>query len=94
MGTMTDRYYFLQTIKKEFDFTTGNGFPRTDLMYDTEEKALYRATVFNADYDKHEVNMNSNPVNGTKAAIEEMAKELIKLTASAVAELREKEKTS
>lgn len=68
MGTMTDRYYFLQTIKKEFDFTTGNGFPRTDLMYDTEEKALYRATIFNADYDKHEVNMNSNPVNGTIAA--------------------------
>ncbi|MDO4702750.1 6-bladed beta-propeller [Tannerella sp.] len=70
MGTMTDRYYFLQTIKKEFDFTTGKGFPRTDLMYDTEEKALYRATVFNADYEKHEVNMNSNPVNGTIAAFD------------------------
>ena len=37
-------------------------------MYDTEEKALYHATVFNADYDKHEVNMNSNQVNGTIAA--------------------------
>lgn len=57
-GVFTDRYYFLQTVKKEYDFTTNSGFPRTDLVYDQQEKAIYEYTVLNADFStKKLVNM-------------------------------------
>jgi hypothetical protein len=63
-GTLTDRYYFMETVKKEVDFKTQSGFPGTDLMYDRQEKALFEYVVYNADYsDKREVVMKSNPVN-------------------------------
>ena len=57
-GVFTDRYYFLQTVKKEYNFTTDIGFPRTDLVYDRQEKAIYEYTVLNADFStKKPVNM-------------------------------------
>ncbi len=57
-GVFTDRYYFLQTVKKEYDFTTNSGFPRTDLVYDQQKKAIYEYTVLNADFStKKLVNM-------------------------------------
>ena len=57
-GVFTDRYYFLQTVKKEYDFTTDTGFPRTDLVYDRQEKAIYEYTVLNDDFStKKPVNM-------------------------------------
>ena len=57
-GVFTDRYFFLQTVKKEYDFTTNSGFPRTDLVYDQQEKAIYEYTVLNADFStKKLVNM-------------------------------------
>lgn len=33
-GVLTNRYCFMQTVKKEYDFATNMGLPRTDLMYD------------------------------------------------------------
>jgi hypothetical protein len=57
-GVITDRYYFMQTAKKEYDFTTNTGFPRTDLMYDRQEKSLFEYVVYNDDFsDKKSVNM-------------------------------------
>jgi hypothetical protein len=57
-GVITDRYCFMQAVKKEYDFATGEGFPRTDLMYDKEEKKIFRSTVYNDDYsEKKIVNM-------------------------------------
>lgn len=64
----TDRYEFMQTMKKEVDLTTMKGFPTTDLVYDTEEKALYQCTVYNGDF--------SNPEEialGSKAVSPEIA---------------------
>lgn len=60
-AVLTDRYYFMQTVKKEYDFATDEGFPRTDLMYDREEKAIYKYSlssrplikVFTADYQQY-----------------------------------------
>jgi hypothetical protein len=49
-GVLTDRYYFMQTVKREYNFVTEEGFPRTDLVYDTQEKALFECTVYNDDY--------------------------------------------
>ena len=60
---ITDRYYFMESVKKEFEFGVG-GFPTTDLMYDKHKKAIFKYTVHNDDYsDKRPVNMKSRPVN-------------------------------
>lgn len=64
LSVLTDRYYFMEAVKKEFDFKKSEGFPATDLMYDKQEKAIYEYAVFNNDYsDKTAVNMKSIPVN-------------------------------
>ena len=36
-SVLTDRYYFMQTVKKVYDFSSRVGLPRTDLMYDMKE---------------------------------------------------------
>lgn len=57
---LSDRYYFMETIKNIYDFNTGRGFPRTFILYDKQEKAFLRYTVCNGDYLTHkEVNMNT-----------------------------------
>ena len=57
-GVLCDRYYFMQTAKKEADITTKTGFPRTDLVYDRHDKAIYEYTVLNDDFStKKTVNM-------------------------------------
>jgi hypothetical protein len=64
LSTITDRYYFMETVKKEYDFEKGSGFPRTYLMYDKQEKDIYEFTVCNGDYSsKGKVYMNSRPVS-------------------------------
>ena len=62
-GVLTDRYYFMQTAKKEYDFTTHTGVPPTDLVYDRQEKAIYQYTVYNGDFSKKTVNMSMSAVN-------------------------------
>jgi len=60
---ITDRYYFMETVKKEWDFEKQKGFPSTDLVYDKQEKAIFRYTVYNGDYsNEREVYMKSRPV--------------------------------
>jgi hypothetical protein len=49
-GVLTDRYYFLQTAKKEADIVAQTAFPRTDLVYDRQEKAIYEYAVYNSDF--------------------------------------------
>jgi hypothetical protein len=73
MGTLTERYYFIQTIKKEFDFTTGRGFPTTDLMYDKQENAVFNITVFNGDFQKKQtVDMTTKPINNIIATFQNL----------------------
>lgn len=74
MGTLTDRFYFMTTIKKVFNFKTGRGFPFTDLMYDKQENALFNANVWNGDYvKKQRVNMTARPLNGEIATLQVLA---------------------
>lgn len=55
---LTDRYCFFQTTKKEWDFEKGTGFPRTDLIYDKQEDAIFKCIVYNDDFvDKTSVNL-------------------------------------
>lgn len=67
MGAVTDRYYFMYTVKKEFDFTTGRGFFSTDLIYDRQENTVFEANVLNGDFTKKQsVDMLSYPMNGNE----------------------------
>jgi hypothetical protein len=71
MGTLTDRYYFFITMKKEFDFTKGRGFPISDLMYDRQENVVFNPAVINSDYVKRKtVDMTSHPVNSEIATFQ------------------------
>lgn len=73
MGTLTDRYYFIQTIKSEFDFSKGRGFPLADIMYDRQEKAVFKPSVLNGDFvGKRRVDMTSHPVNDEIAAFQNL----------------------
>lgn len=64
MSIVTDRYYFMEAVKKEFDFKTSEGFPSNDLMYDNKEKAIFNYVVYNNDYSENTpVNMKAIPVN-------------------------------
>lgn len=47
---LTDRYYFMQTTKKQWDFEKETGFPRTDLVYDKQEDAIFECVVYNNDF--------------------------------------------
>jgi hypothetical protein len=49
-GVLTDRYYFMQTVKKEFNYVTNTGFPTTDLLYDRQENAIFEYVVYNDDF--------------------------------------------
>ena len=61
-SVVTDRYCFMEIVKKEYSFSTGKGFPSTFLMYDRQEKSIFRYTVHNADYSyKNIVNMVLSP---------------------------------
>ena len=63
-SVLTNRYYFMETVKKEYNFETHEGFPTTDLLYDKQEKAIFEYIVYNNDYsEKRAVNMKSLPVD-------------------------------
>ena len=69
IGTMTDRYYFLRSLKLEYDFTTWRGFPVTDWVYDTPDKKVYEVNVLNGDFTNESyVDLMQNPVNGGRVA--------------------------
>lgn len=49
-GVITDRYYFMQSVKREYDFAIDRGFPVTDLLYDKQENATFECVVYNDDF--------------------------------------------
>ena len=62
LSVLTDRYYFMQTVKKEFDFATYTGYPKVDLAYDIQEKSIVEYTVYNDDFSfKKQVNLGCEP---------------------------------
>lgn len=59
---ITDRYYFMRTMKKEIDFTTFKGFSGNDLMFDRQEKSIFEYAVFNNDFSpKRELSLGQKP---------------------------------
>lgn len=58
LSLLTDRYYFMETVEKKLPF------PPTNIVYDKQEKALFRYKVYNDDYmNEREAYLKSNPVN-------------------------------
>ena len=54
-----DRYFFMETVTKAFDFKTKSGFPTVPVMYDKQEKTFFGYTVYNGDYTtKKEIFLN------------------------------------
>jgi hypothetical protein len=49
-GVITDRYYFLQTVKMVYDETEDYNLQKTDLVYDKQENAIFKYTVYNDDF--------------------------------------------
>ncbi|MDR1224936.1 MAG: 6-bladed beta-propeller [Tannerella sp.] len=49
-AALTDRYCFMQTVKAEWDWETNTGHTRVNLVYDSEDKALFECVVYNADF--------------------------------------------
>ena len=49
-GILTDRYYFMEIVKKEYDFEANSGFPCTNLVYDRQEKRIFEYNLYNDDY--------------------------------------------
>ena len=69
----TDQYYFMQTIRREFNFNTGQGFPRTILMYDRQENAIFRAILYNDDFLNRggiEIDARTRPISHNIAFFE------------------------
>ena len=71
-SVLTDRYYFMQTVKKEIESVTSSMnvvIPNTDLVYDRQENAIFKYTVYNDDFSsKRRVGMSSPAVNHEIAA--------------------------
>jgi hypothetical protein len=62
---LSDRYIFMETIKNVYDWNKGSGFPKTYMMYDNQEKAMFNYTVYNGDFStQKEIYMSlTRPVN-------------------------------
>ena len=55
---VSDRYYFMESIKNVYDFRKEEGFPKTYFVYDTQEKDFFSYIIYNGDYsDKRDLYM-------------------------------------
>lgn len=66
-GVLTDDYYFMQSVTKEYDFDKNEGMPSTPLVYDVAEQKIYKYTVHNADYEDREENLSKQNVSNKLA---------------------------
>ena len=66
-NVFSDRYYFVTTVKNDFDFATMSSSPTNPLMYDRQEKSMFTCVVYNDDYSnkrRGHVNMAMKPLSG------------------------------
>ena len=47
---VSDRYYFMESIKNVYDFSKDEGFPKKYFIYDTQEKDFFSYIIYNGDY--------------------------------------------
>ncbi len=64
LGTITPRYCFIETTKKDFNVSSRRGFPSKSFVYDAEEYAFYVPKVQNGDFLKKQyVDLWNRPLN-------------------------------
>lgn len=69
VGAVTDRYYFMKTIQKVFDFDKRRGFPAIGVVYDKQEDDLFDADVRNGDFaGQQSADLISHPINNHEIA--------------------------
>lgn len=57
---LSDRYYFMESIKNVYDWDTQKGFPGNYFVYDTKEQSFSGYTVYNGDFTtKKEIYMST-----------------------------------
>lgn len=57
---LSDRYYFMETIRNVYDWNKQDGFPKTYFMYDTKEQSFSGYILYNGDFaTKKEVYMSA-----------------------------------
>ena len=55
---LSDRYYFFETIRNEYNFSTRMGYRRGYFIYDTQEESFSGYNLYNGDYSiKREIDM-------------------------------------
>ncbi len=47
---LSNRYYFMEYVQNIYDFQKEKGFPRTYVVYDTQEKDFFKYIIYNGDY--------------------------------------------
>jgi len=61
---ITNNYYFMFTLKSDFDFETGRGFYEESLVYDKQENSLFQYVIYNSDYtEKSPMPLHWRPLN-------------------------------
>ena len=50
LSTLSDNYFFMESVKKVFDVSTQQGYPGTDLLYEKKKNAIFEYTIYNGDY--------------------------------------------
>lgn len=71
--TLDGRYCFMQTIKKVFDITKGDGFQITDIMYGKQGNLVCEISVFNSDFSKKQrENRTSISINSEIATFQNL----------------------
>ncbi|MDY3068983.1 MAG: 6-bladed beta-propeller [Parabacteroides sp.] len=61
-NVLTERYCFMQTVKKQFDFDVDKDLERKDLVYDRKEKRIFEVSLYNKDFvEKTPVNIMFDP---------------------------------
>ena len=68
--TLSDSYIFMQTVVNDFNFETGRGFHPNFPVYDKQENATFKYTVYNGDYTEKRPLFSAiwNPYNHAIAA--------------------------
>ena len=66
---LADRFYFMQTTKREYNEEIRKAFPTIELAYDRQEKAIFETTVYNDDFsNKRIVDMKRETIRDDEVA--------------------------
>jgi hypothetical protein len=60
---VTNNYYLMTAMKKEYDSEKMKGFPKVNLLYDKQENSVFQYTVYNNDLLEERIVWFIQPIN-------------------------------